>query len=101
MPTMNEIAEALDIAASMVAAYTGYLDTTGHHDIARKAWSTSNKLAVLAEQVEQMRCETCEWFDDTRPTGCFYPGEEYDSDCAEITWCGPNFCCTHHKFNED
>ena len=85
MPTMKEIAEWLRQAGR---------DAEQTMPFANEPWED------MANQLEQMHCETCQWFDATLPTECLYPGENYDSDCVEIHWCGPNFCCIHHKFKD-
>ena len=66
MPTMKEIAEALMIGAvntSMLA------DDVEDEKLAAKLELEVKLLQYLANQLEQTRCETCEWFDDIRPTG--------------------------------
>lgn len=90
---MKEIAEALREAGD--AAYDP------ENELLDRAWF--DKYESLANQVEQMRCETCKWFEE-------YKGKEELTIGSTYDWCeneevsirnfGPNFFCPHHKFKE-
>lgn len=68
------------------------------------------RLKYLARQIEDMRCETCQWWleyeEGCHPRYPRYPVWQCmftysEGDYSEIDNCGPYFCCNHWKGQDD
>jgi hypothetical protein len=80
----QEIVEALN------DAYSSFLS-------AQDDFTLFSELKRLAAKVESARCENCEYFDSTPPTGCVYQWSGFDTKGAAIDWCETKFGCWHFE----